>query len=597
MRKKMYMTGLAVMCGLVLTATGLWASAASEAEPAAAAEREMVRDPATGQMILKPQYGGSIAEGWPRDAPHTDTWWGGGSREIVTLVLDKLGVPNWGTDRDEFDFMSFFTPESIVIGDLAESYEISPDGLTLTFHIRKGVHWQDKPPVNGRELVAEDIAFHFQRFMGQGDFADAEPSPHATSISNLPIESIEAPDRYTVVFKLSKPDFSAFNNVYYDSNDGGFIYPPEIIKQFGDAQDWRNLVGSGPYMLTDWVKDSAITYTKNPNYWRFDEKFPENRLPYLDEVKILVIPDASARMAALRTGKTARLWLASRDEGRAIQRTNPEILSSISLELPWTFAMDVRKPPFDDIRVRRAMQLALDLETINDTLFDGLGDTTPYGVVGPGVPGYFIPFEEWPQELKDNHGYDPERAKQLLAEAGYPNGFETKMDFSTANTYWSNLDYTQLAVDYWAQIGVDVEIDTMEMAVLRAHFGDHTYEGMTYGMRGANWPPLGAIRTMAHSDSPVNASGVQDPVYDAKVEAAENAGSPEEMRELVKKADMYFAEQQWVTWGPTRPNYIFWQPWMVGYNGELSIGGGQHLLYLSRVWLDADLREEMTGTR
>ena len=180
------------------------------------------------------------------------------------------------------------------------------------------------------------------------------------------------------------------------------------------------------------MKDSAITYTKNANYWRFDEKFPENRLPYLDEVKILVMPDSSARLAALRTGKTARLWLASLDEGRAIQRTHPEILSSISLELPWTFAMDVRKPPFEDIRVRRAMQLALDLETINDTLFDGLGDTTPYGVVGPGVPGYFIPFEEWPQELKDNHGYDPERAKQLLAEAGYPNGFETAAVLGTA---------------------------------------------------------------------------------------------------------------------------------------------------------------------
>ena len=95
----------------------------------------------------------------------------------------------------------------------------------------------------------------------------------------------------------------------------------------------------------------------------------------------------------------------------------------------------------------------------------------------------------------------------------------------------------------------------------------------------------------------MNASGVRDPVYDAMVEAAENAGSTEEMRELVKKADMYFSEQQWVTWGPTRPNYIFWQPWMVGYNGELTIGGGQHLLYLSRVWLDSDLREEMTGTR
>ena len=97
MRKRMYTTGLAVMCGLVLTATGLWASAASEAEPAAAADREMVRDPSTGQMILKPQYGGSIAQGWTRLGEHADTWWGGGARELVTLVLEKMGIADWAT--------------------------------------------------------------------------------------------------------------------------------------------------------------------------------------------------------------------------------------------------------------------------------------------------------------------------------------------------------------------------------------------------------------------------------------------------------------------------------------------------------------------
>ena len=93
MRKRMYTTGLAVMCGLVLTATGLWASAASEAEPAAAADREMVRDPATGEMILKPQYGGSIADAWVTDdGLHTDTWFGGGNRGPTNLVLEVMGM-------------------------------------------------------------------------------------------------------------------------------------------------------------------------------------------------------------------------------------------------------------------------------------------------------------------------------------------------------------------------------------------------------------------------------------------------------------------------------------------------------------------------
>ena len=450
--------------------------------------------------------------------------------------------------------------------------------------------------MNGRELTAYDVEFSFHRMTGLGS-GFTEKSPYATSISNLPIESITAPDKYTVVFKLTKLNFDAFDNIYAGAGgEGAFIYPPEVIEQHGHMQDWETAVGTGPYMLTDWVKGSAITYTKNPNYWGHDEKFPENRLPYLDEVKTLIIPDESTMLSALRTGKIARLMAVTLDQAKPIQRTNPEILWTTSVVAPWTFAMDARKPPFDDIRVRTAMQLALDLKTINNTFFGGLGDTTPYGVVGPARPGYYTPFEEWPQAIKDNYAYDPERAKQLLADAGYPNGFKTKMSLATSFGYM-NLDYTQLSVDYWAQIGVDVEIDIMEQAVLRARANTHTYEGMTWGNRGVSWPPLGAIRTLAYSDHMWNLPGVQDPVYDAMVEAAENAGSTEEMRELVNKADMYFSEQQWTTWGPTRPNFNFWQPWMVGYNGEFQLGGGRHWLYLSRVWLDSDLREEMTGTR
>jgi ABC-type oligopeptide transport system substrate-binding subunit len=106
--------------------------------------------------------------------------------------------------------------------------------------------------------------------------------------------------------------------------------------------------------------------------------------------------------------------------------------------------------------------------------------------------------------------------------------------------YYVNLDYTQLAVDYWAQIGVDVEIDIVEGAVMSARVKAHAYEGMTYASRGVNYNPLFWIRIKAYSDGVANSPGNQDPVYDAMIEAAENAGSREEMMELVKESDNYF---------------------------------------------------------
>ena len=139
-----------------------------------------------------------------------------------------------------------------------------------------------------------------------------------------------------------------------------------------------------------------MTFTKNPNYWKYDEKFPENRLPYADELKQLFMPDFSTQLAALRTGKTVVLRNLSPDQAENIQKTSPELVmtSGLHFRSKASFAMDVRKPPFSDIRVRQAMQLAIDIETINQSLYGGLAYTTPMGIVGKGVLGFFVPFEE-----------------------------------------------------------------------------------------------------------------------------------------------------------------------------------------------------------
>lgn len=567
----------------------------AEDEPTGEEGREMVLDPTTGEMILAPVYGGSLAEAWTSDPPHTDTWWGSIQTGIVSMFLEKLGIADWGLDRETWDFTSGLVPVEYLRGQLAESYE-QPDPTTIIFHIRPGIRWHSKPPMNGREFVAEDVVFNFHRITGTGS-GFTEKSPFATNVADLPIESIEATDKYTVVIKLTRVDFNALEMMYSESYEGAWMYPPEVIQEHGDMQDWKTAVGTGPYMLTDWVKGSSITYTKNPDYWAFDEKFPEYRLPYLDEIKALIIPDFSTRLAALRTGKIARLSGLTADQAESLQKTNPELIMSTYLRHSVGYAMDVRKPPFDDIRVRRAMQMALDLDAINEGLYSGLGDTTPYGIVGPAAVGYYIPYEEWPQDLKDNYAYNPESARELLAEAGYPNGFKTTLELSPTWTTWVDMDNAQLCKEMWAEIGVDVEIKSIEQAVFLARSFAHEYEGMTWGNRGTNYNPLFFIRIMAASDEEWNTAGSQDPTYDAMVEAAETAGSREEMMERVAEADFYYIQQQWQTWGPQRPGFSFYQPWLVGYNGESTLGGGRSILILSRTWIDSGLKYELTGTR
>ncbi len=175
--------------------------------------------------------------------------------------------------------------------------------------------------MNGRELTADDVVFNFHRLTALGS-GFTEKSPNGGLITSLPIESIEAADGHTFVVKLKQISFTALDVFLYDSFEGGRIYPPEVINEHGSVQDWRNLVGTGPYELVDWVEGSSRTYTKNLNYWKDDEKFPGNRLPYSDELKILYMPDASTRLAALRTGKVALLGVLAKLSTGTTQRAS-----------------------------------------------------------------------------------------------------------------------------------------------------------------------------------------------------------------------------------------------------------------------------------
>ena len=435
--KILFTRTFAVALVLVLSATGLWAAGAEE-EPAAAADKEYVTDPTTGKAVSAPEYGGTLTiskqHGFPPNAdPYFASAWA--TLTILHGVLEPLSIGDWAIDRDEFDWANFASPLFGLRGALAESWDISEDGLTYTIHIRQGVHFHDRPPVNGRELTADDVEYTFHRNLGNvltgTEFSEAEPTPGLwyDGWDTMPIESITATDKWTVVFKLTRPDARALRSII--GNVVHYIVAREVIEEYGDMKDWRNVVGTGPWMLTDFVEDSSMTLTKNPNYWSDDEKYPGNRLPYVDELRVKVLPDPATLIAALRTGKidysgTVLSYpppLNSIDKVESMQRTNPDIVIwEHIVRGDRGIGMNTQRPPFDDIRVRKAMQMALDLETLNETYFKGWGMSGPQGLIANDVPVAGTPFEEWPEEVKKGYRYDPAGAEKLLDEAGYPRG-------------------------------------------------------------------------------------------------------------------------------------------------------------------------------
>ena len=457
--------------------------------------------------------------------------------------------------------------------------------------------------MNGRELTASDVEYNFHRQLGVGKFTDAGPTPFgaAANLNGIPFESITATNEWTVVMKLREPYLPALRLILIDY----FVYilPPEVIEESrtdevpqGRISDWENQVGTGPFMLTDFVESSSFTFTKNPDYWRFDEKYPQNRLPYIDELRVLVMPEQATVMAALRSGKVDfRPFGTSLNDGISLQRTNPKIVQHpVFFRSNDAFAANVRVPPFNDIRVRKAMQMGLDLETIATTYWKGQAATTPQGMVG--VKGYSIPFEEWPEEVKKGYMYDPEGAEKLLDEAGLPRGadgirFKTSLKILQGT---QDVGYAEIAASYWAEIGVDVELDVFEdWTAYHEGLFSGTYEGMMGSISGTLFDPVMTV-SWYRSDAQWNRPLHQWPELDALVDAALAATTTEEQQRLIAEADMYTMEQHYQIWGPKPPTFVVHQPWIKGYNGESNhLGPNERWDMLARLWIDQDLKKEM----
>jgi peptide/nickel transport system substrate-binding protein len=446
---------------------------------------------------------------------------------------------------------------------LAKSWEISADGFTYTFHLREGVKWQNKPPLNGRELVANDVKWSIQNII------DTPGSPRGQPLSA--IDKMDTPDKYTLIIHLKEPRASLLHilaNPYVE------ILAPELKETPGLWDTSKSWVGAGPFMLKEYVPNTRMVFEKNPTYYRANEG-----LPYLDVVHRTLIPDLSTSLAAFRAEQIDIRGI-SRIDLDSVKGTNPNIYceeNQISATQP-AICMRNDKPPFNDARVRQAVSMAINRQEVINTQYYGYG-IEQHGPINAASPWYLKDQGECDKYWK----YNPTEAKRLLAEAGYPNGFETTLNTTGAwGATW--MEYAELIVDYLSKVGIKANIKTSDLG---AHYVNRLakYEGLcwTYTWGGATVEPDNFLPVMFLPGGYVQYSAVDDPELSRLIIAQQTALTPEKRQEYLNEIQRRFACQQYQIQWPEAYGVTCQQPWVRNYRmhaADMSAGR-----YVEITWL------------
>jgi peptide/nickel transport system substrate-binding protein len=379
----------------------------------------------------EPQYGGTYrVHNTPIRSldPHMET----ASQTTMITVNTNNGLLRFNPSMDGVE------------PDLAKSWR-QIDELTYEFKLHEGVRFHDVPPVNGRELTAEDVKYSIERVAGMhGRLSDFKHSYYFHD----KIDAIETPDKYTVVIRTKKP-YAAF--IRYIASPWSAIVAKEVVEAHGDLK--RHAIGTGPFILQEYVMGSHVSLVKNPNY------FKEGK-PYLDGIHVRIMPDPSSVVSAFIAGRLDGAQVTYHFMPTIRQQAPETIVEQLEGTYMWTLrcppwieGTKPLQPPFDKLEVRQAIAMAIDKKRLLELAWGGFG--TPQ--VGP-VPS---PMGIYALSQDDQVEYNPEKAKALLAEAGYPDGFSAEL------MTW-NLPYmtqpAQIIQQMLADVGIEIKLNLLEFA-------------------------------------------------------------------------------------------------------------------------------------
>jgi peptide/nickel transport system substrate-binding protein len=447
-------------------------------------------------------------------------------------------------------------------GDLAESWTASPDHRAWTFKLRQGVRWQNVPPLNGRELVAADVKYCFEAYAKEG----------VQAFTFREIEGMETPDKYTLRVHLHTPNVLFSQNL---AEPVAVIFAREVLEADGDLK--KRMIGTGPYILKEHTRKVRVVLQRNPDY------FDKGR-PYIDEYVILSTPDAATRLAAFRTGQSDIIWLASPSEVDTVRKTNPAALvqSYHNTLAPFGLALAQDRPPFNDVRVRRAVSMAIDRQRQVDTVFEG------HGIAGWGVP--YIYHQDKAPTVKDLGPwwqYRPEEAKKLLAEAGHSRGFETTLfyyEYFPQMTSQVQLVQQELKKN----LNIDVKITKLDYTTYYGRYVEGKWDGMSWGFQSGHAVGLDE-RTYhyMHSKSTKNFFRVNDPVIDELTTKLRRTPERAEQRALTRKIVDREFDQVLRMWMPYDNGFLVFQPHMRNVAaGALRRTDGYGSPTIARSWID-----------
>jgi peptide/nickel transport system substrate-binding protein len=455
-------------------------------------------------------------------------------------------------------------------GDLAESWT-QPTDTTYVFKLRKGVRWHPKPPVNGRELTADDVKYTVERFQ------TVKGNPSAYMLKA--VEKVEALDRYTVKFTLSEP-FSWFLDALANPMAVAIV-ARECVEKFGDLKRPEAVVGTGPWMLESHRPNAGLTFLRHPNYFVPGQ-------PYIDRVEMVVDEDNASRMSSFLAGKydlgwelpgtIARTdWVQIKD---TVKQRRPNLRSvEFTSNVETHISMRTDLPPFKDVRVRQAMSLAIDRQGILDAVAEGVG------VMNPAVPAAF---KEWSlpiSQLGDGARYfrhDPAEARRLLAAAGYPRGFPASLCFTTYGST-TMVDTAQLILKYLKDVGIETRLDQREYGAFIASCYFGKFDSLTYGPQTPYVDPDNFVYGMHYPGELKNQSHVDDPVVTDLLVRQRRLFDVGKRRDALHDLQRYLAKQQYYIQLASIVYIAVWDGALKNYGPNLGYDYGGRLV---AAWLD-----------
>lgn len=447
-------------------------------------------------------------------------------------------------------------------GDLAESWT-QPNEVTYIFKLREGVKWHNKPPVNGRELTADDVKYTFDRFMASKE--------NANRYMMADLDKVEVLDKYRVKFTLKKP-FAWFLD-YVATPMALAIVAKEAVEKFGDLRKAEAVIGTGPWILDKHEIRSRIVYVRNPDYF-----LPG--LPYIDRIEAYEMEDKSSRLAAFLSGQ---LDIGPEFYGRALMNTLKEVKArrpnlAMVEDFPYNvmthIGMRTDKPPFNDIRVRRAISMAIDRQGILNATNEGVGAMNP--PIPAALKEWSIPWNQLGEGAK-YYEYNPAEAKRLLAEAGHGKGFEATIDFFHYGSQ-ELIDAAQMIIKYLGDVGIRATLNqkpSYAAYISTSYLGK--FESMVYGPQLPALDPDNFLGQY-HPANAKNQSHVNDPVVTDQVERQRTTLDAAKRKKIIYDLQRYLATQQYYVQIPSLTSPAVWDPALKNYMPNLGYDYGGRFL-------------------